>query len=482
MAIILCCSNFVWAGQYRETRPNAIKAIQKNGRGSVYNIQLARDGSIRRMRIDDYRVDPNTGELIVEFSRADNLIIVDYSDHKVTFETAESQTEVEDVKDASSNSIHGGVDWTVGVSSGAMSALNYILLENSSANREIEAAYDHISRLQSEVAELWAQVDQITFDLEKSVAALDLKMKTSSADMSGAISHLDSVDQSQIQIIGGESQIDLKNMDWLSDDPSFVSKANHIRSTLLSSKNDSKLKQAFFDISKASLVRADQESYLGNKEESDFLLEIAKTAADVLVGIDPFTGTARSVYEVLTGKNLVTGFELSPAERVVAGLGVFTAGYAITASKAFRAMLPIAKKMAPAAMKSYLSIKNFLIEMGNISKLAKEGSQLRKINLNSATNPKWGLTRKHLTKHFFGEAKHSLSVIDPHGNADIWLKNMSELAQRQASYIDGDGIMNIIKTFPKTDGLGTYKMGVRLFELKDGSFDLVTILTNQSRF
>ena len=40
-------------------------------------------------------------------------------------------------------------------------------------------------------------------------------------------------------------------------------------------------------------------------------------------------------------------------------------------------------------------------------------------------------------------------------------------------------MLDIIRSFPRADGSGTFKMGVRLAPKPDGTFDLITVLTKQ---
>ncbi len=106
-------------------------------------------------------------------------------------------------------------------------------------------------------------------------------------------------------------------------------------------------------------------------------------------------------------------------------------------------------------------------------------SILRKINIRPTTKG-WGLTPKHLQKHFFGEGKYALNKIDTSGNPDMWTKNLIELFSAPVTSKTTDGMLDIVKTFPKADGSGVYKMGVRISPAKpDGTHDLVTVLTRQ---
>ena len=94
----------------------------------------------------------------------------------------------------------------------------------------------------------------------------------------------------------------------------------------------------------------------------------------------------------------------------------------------------------------------------------------------------WGLRRVHIDKHFFGESQVALKQVDPGATADHWSQNVAELFTMPETKRTKNGMIDIIGTFKKSDGSGFYKMGVRLHERTDGTFDLVTVLTDQSRF
>jgi hypothetical protein len=56
---------------------------------------------------------------------------------------------------------------------------------------------------------------------------------------------------------------------------------------------------------------------------------------------------------------------------------------------------------------------------------------------------------------------------------------LAELFNSPVSSVTSNGKLDIIKEFPKADGSGVFKMGIRLSENADRTFDLVTVLTKQ---
>lgn len=108
------------------------------------------------------------------------------------------------------------------------------------------------------------------------------------------------------------------------------------------------------------------------------------------------------------------------------------------------------------------------------------GVTTRKINWRpNAADPNWGLTGTHVNKHLFGSSKYALNKIDPGGNADIWRGYIQDLARRPGTGTTSNGMLDIVGTFPRTGGGGSFRLGIRLSPDSDGSFDLITLLTKQ---
>jgi hypothetical protein len=98
---------------------------------------------------------------------------------------------------------------------------------------------------------------------------------------------------------------------------------------------------------------------------------------------------------------------------------------------------------------------------------------------NDLSHPEWGLTAAHLKKHFFGPGKYALREIDSAGTPEKWVGFLGDLAGRPVTITTSNGMLDVIGTFPKADGLGTFKLGIRLNPRSDLTFDLITVLTKQ---
>jgi hypothetical protein len=115
---------------------------------------------------------------------------------------------------------------------------------------------------------------------------------------------------------------------WISTDQKFVRDAAPVLARLRSTVpvNDGQI-----DLQSAgeqAVALADESYAQRDTDAAAFYLSLGRAAADLLVGLDPVTGTLRAVSESITGVNLVTGERLTDFERGLAIFGVVTLGYA----------------------------------------------------------------------------------------------------------------------------------------------------------
>ena len=109
-----------------------------------------------------------------------------------------------------------------------------------------------------------------------------------------------------------------------------------------------------------------------------------------------------------------------------------------------------------------------------------KGIKTRSVNFRpKVADPNWGLRRSHVRKHIFGPGSSPLAELDPAGTTDSWRAMIQELASRPTTAKRAGGIEEVVGSFDKADGSGTFKLGIRLSRAADGSFDLVTLLTRQ---
>ena len=71
---------------------------------------------------------------------------------------------------------------------------------------------------------------------------------------------------------------------------------------------------------------SDQENSKGNIEEAQFSYEVAETMSDIALGVMPYVGTGKDIYELFTGKHLLTGRSLSSFEMSMSLVGILLSG------------------------------------------------------------------------------------------------------------------------------------------------------------
>lgn len=129
------------------------------------------------------------------------------------------------------------------------------------------------------------------------------------------------------------------------------------------------------------------------------------------------------------------------------------------------------------------SLERLVVESEALSsdfEVVGAGRVTRRINFRPrGSDPRWGLTRKHIAKHLFGDGPYSLRSIDPAGTSDVWIQYLQELAGRAPTRLYADGVIDIVGTFARSTARGTFRLGMRLAPDGKGGFDLVTILTRQ---
>ena len=228
-------------------------------------------------------------------------------------------------------------------------------------------------------------------------------------------------------------------------------------------------------------------------------------AVDQGIGFIPVYGSARDAYRAYKeGDNLGLGLNVG-----MLGLELFTFGGASVAKGVVKSSLKAEKSLMKLGGKALKSkgddalklVDNKIDDVGRSliddaaggAKMFKEtvnetnfiivqsGQNPRKVRVlsNISANPKCGLTPQHLKKHFFGNEPSSLNQIDPGGTSDKWSQYLAKLMHSPVSRATSNGKLDIIRWFPRADGSGFFKMGIRLSPNADGTFDLITVLTRQ---
>ncbi|MEC9283472.1 MAG: pre-toxin TG domain-containing protein [Bdellovibrionota bacterium] len=149
--------------------------------------------------------------------------------------------------------------------------------------------------------------------------------------------------------IGDVEFEDSEKFQFKSADPEFLATLQELNETLSSHQPRSQEEYLVKDIGLAAVQMADHSASVDQSVEAEAYKEIAITAADVLVGIDPFTGIARDFTEFYSGKNMITGQSLSSTERILSGVffvaGLGTGGLANSAKGITKAAVTLGRKV-----------------------------------------------------------------------------------------------------------------------------------------
>lgn len=155
----------------------------------------------------------------------------------------------------------------------------------------------------------------------------------------------------------------------------------------------------FYALTKGLLLDSVDTRLLGDIDLSEAQLNASVEVLDFIVGLDPLTGTVRSLYEAYTGENIITGESLDDFQRSLTGafgvLNLTTLGMASTSYAAFKVIQKIYKSSYGTNLQKYLSVSSRTSDLVHLikSKGIYLSSQLErahayvKINLQKNVTP-----------------------------------------------------------------------------------------------
>lgn len=144
---------------------------------------------------------------------------------------------------------------------------------------------------------------------------------------------------------GLQPQTDLPPHVFQTTDPKLLKDLTDIQNKLIYSPSLHPDHQKLRGLGLGLVEQSDLASVAGESATAEAFEEYAKLTADLLVGFDPVTGAARSIYEAFTGENLITGVELSEFERGAAIFGAVTFGFGQKVTKGISAVVGATKAM-----------------------------------------------------------------------------------------------------------------------------------------
>lgn len=274
---------------------------------------------------------------------------------------------------------------------------------------------------------------------------------------------------------------------FLSTDEDFLKKAKEIQDKIHNidkSKLSDQQKDAY-DLAQSMLQEADQSSYLGETQEAESALELAKSFADIALSLTPGVSVAKDVFELITGKNMVTGEPLTNAEMVFAGIGPLTGGLGkiFSKSKKIKKLLNSIKskfwrkkgaKATSTTGKTANKIDDIIDEAEAIEKIAKSYG---------ITNPNriksFAKVKKPNKRHFFdslnlGKVEKKNSVIMP--NIDV-AKDFDLIKSGKAVRDGNDFLVNGRRYTMKNTGTLFPVSGEGIETLNKKEYEILELLT-----
>ncbi|MCF8058650.1 MAG: hypothetical protein K9K67_05095 [Bacteriovoracaceae bacterium] len=164
----------------------------------------------------------------------------------------------------------------------------------------------------------------------------------------------------------------------------------------------------------------------GDLVNSKKLEDVSNALIDIGLGLTPGVSVAKDVYELITGKSLVTGEELSIVDRTLAGIGILTLGgsnYLKAGVKTLGKLGPLAKaglgKALDMGAGAIRASKRVIADLG-----ADKFTKIMRLPKNQRPDPTTYLKESYITEHLskFNEGASRFmrkSIFDRYGPAQI---------------------------------------------------------------
>lgn len=120
----------------------------------------------------------------------------------------------------------------------------------------------------------------------------------------------------------GFSPPDEEPYEFQSPEGEFLEKNKELYSKLYSANPFHEQGIRARDIGLSAVEVADEEYVQGNESTAEMAFQVAEVAADITLGLLPYVGLGKDVYEAFTGKHLLTGRDLTDFERALSVVGI----------------------------------------------------------------------------------------------------------------------------------------------------------------
>lgn len=258
-----------------------------------------------------------------------------------------------------------------------------------------------------DVLDILENQKSIEEELKKTASEWDIPMDNIVEDKEA--SNLDKYAQDLIDLktcLGSSANCEMSNSQDHSSE--FVKEYKQLDSIYKTSKyiNQSGVAPSYKESASNFLSISTDALIGGDLESSKQFEEIATAIVDIGLGLLPVVGVGKDVYELFTGKNLVTGEELSTFERGLAAVGILTAGgshYIQTAGKILSKSARVSEEVIKAGEKVIHSAQKAGLFEGNKLKNLKANSSFETVKSFFRTLDKSNIplpVKKSLVKSF----------------------------------------------------------------------------------
>ncbi|MGZ3773164.1 MAG: pre-toxin TG domain-containing protein [Pseudobdellovibrionaceae bacterium] len=171
-------------------------------------------------------------------------------------------------------------------------------------------------------------------------------------------------------------------------DPAYQKQITDISKKINVAPTNNKERMANLKLVGGAVVRASVQSRLaGWMDISDAQLETAKKIADILYGIDPFTAIHRGFWEVFTGKNIITGQDMSNFERGLSGFNAAVSLVSLGALPTIGKAVKMVSMIAESGIKTTISsVKEASLVVSEIADGIKASKLATKAEIEAVSN------------------------------------------------------------------------------------------------
>ncbi|SMF22967.1 pre-toxin TG domain-containing protein [Pseudobacteriovorax antillogorgiicola] len=226
--------------------------------------------------------------------------------------------------------------------------------------------------------------------IEKFTTAITGDVNGYNSEMQGVIDGVPTVELDYGQLPNGQAAVYVEQRELIATQ-GYVEAIREEVYTRYQGDGTFQQRVTLVNASEAAIQVADQAYRKGEYEEGDIARKIALLAADAALNLNPVGSMASDLHVLLTGKNMVTGEEVSDFEYWTSVAGVATAGIGSSSIKVGKTIVKIADLIGDTVVKAERAKKiRRIFSLQSILKM-KEPKKLEVISrsLKKDPNPHW---------------------------------------------------------------------------------------------